>query len=119
MASTVTGFLVPGGSCGARGNLPHGVFASSKERSANRKTSAETAQVLLDAMTYADEDGEEPYFRNELIWADDTPDGKQQMAVYRRDFGIRIRPARKARMRKLSYEWLAGCARRHRPLPLP
>ena len=79
-----------------------------EERSANRKTSAETAQVLLDAMTYADEDGEEPYFRNELIWADDTPDGKQQMAVYRRDFGIRIRPARKARMRKLSYEWLAG-----------
>ena len=30
------------------------------------------------------------------------------MAVYRRDFHIRIRPARKARMRKLSYEWLAG-----------
>ena len=79
-----------------------------EEHSANRKTPAETAQILLDAMTYADEDGEEPYFHNELIWADDTPDGKQQMAVYRREFGIRIRPARKARMRKLSYEWLAG-----------
>lgn len=79
-----------------------------EEHSANRKTPVETAQTLLDAMTYADEDGEEPYFHNELIWADDTPDGKQQMAVYRREFGIRIRPARKARMRKLSYEWLAG-----------
>ena len=30
------------------------------------------------------------------------------MAVYCREFGIRIRLARKARMRKLSYEWLAG-----------
>ena len=59
-------------------------------------------------MTFADEDGEEPYFHDEIVWADDTPDGKQQMAVYRRDFHIRIRPARKARMRKLSYEWLAG-----------
>ena len=79
-----------------------------EEHSANRKTPAETAQILLDAMTYADEDGEEPYFHDEIIWADDTPDGKQQMAVYRRDFRIRIRPARKARMRKISYEWLAG-----------
>ncbi|HJG36403.1 PBSX family phage terminase large subunit [Enorma phocaeensis] len=79
-----------------------------EDHSANRKTPVETAQVLLDAMTFADEEGEAPYFHNELIWADDTPDGKQQMAVYRRDFHIRIRPARKARMRKLSYEWLAG-----------
>ena len=79
-----------------------------EEHSANRKTPAETAQILLDAMTFADEDGEEPYFHDEIVWADDTPDGKQQMAVYRRDFHIRIRPARKARMRKLSYEWLAG-----------
>lgn len=59
-------------------------------------------------MTYADEPGEEPCYHDELVWADDTPDGKQQMAAYRRDFGIRIRPVQKARMRKLSYEWLAG-----------
>jgi len=76
--------------------------------SANRKTPAETAQILLDAMTFPDEEGEESYFHDEIVWADDTPDGKQQMAVYRRDFHIRIRPARKARMRRLSYEWLAG-----------
>jgi hypothetical protein len=47
-------------------------------------------------------------YRHELIWADDTPDGKQSMAVYRRELGLRIRPARKSNMRRLSYEWLAG-----------
>lgn len=30
------------------------------------------------------------------------------MAVYRRELGIRVRPARKSNMRRLSYEWLAG-----------
>lgn len=30
------------------------------------------------------------------------------MATHLRDLGIRARPARKARMRRLSYEWLAG-----------
>jgi phage terminase large subunit len=30
------------------------------------------------------------------------------MNTYRRDLGIRARPARKGRMRKLSYEWLAN-----------
>ena len=30
------------------------------------------------------------------------------MSTYRRDLGIRIHAARKARMRRLSYEWLAG-----------
>ena len=39
---------------------------------------------------------------------DDTPDGKVQTSVYRRDLGIRAHPARKGRMRKLSYEWFAG-----------
>ena len=43
-----------------------------------------------------------------MVWVDDTPDGKVQTSVYRRDLGIRARPARKGRMRKLSYEWLAG-----------
>ena len=42
------------------------------------------------------------------IWADDTPDGKQSMAVWRRELGLRVRPARKSNMRRLSYEWLAG-----------
>lgn len=78
------------------------------EMSANRKTPAETGQMVVDAMTYSDVAGEDAYFHDELIWCDDTPDGKQSMAVYRRDFGLRARPARKARMRRLSYDWLAG-----------
>lgn len=49
-----------------------------------------------------------PYYHDELAWCDDTPDAKVQMSVYRSDLGIRARPARKGRMRKLSYEWLAN-----------
>lgn len=45
---------------------------------------------------------------NQVVWVDDTSDGKVQTSVYRRDLGIRAHPARKGRMRKLSYEWLAG-----------
>ena len=30
------------------------------------------------------------------------------MNVYRRELGLRARPARKCNMRRLSYEWLAG-----------
>ena len=33
------------------------------------------------------------------------------MAVWRREAGLRVRPARKLNMRRLSYEWLAGSAR--------
>lgn len=36
------------------------------------------------------------------------PDGKQSMAVWRCELGLRVRPARKSNMRRLSYEWLAG-----------
>lgn len=78
------------------------------ELSANKKTPQETGQMVVDLLTYADEKGEEAYLHDEVIWCDDTPDGKQQMAVYRREFGLRARPARKARLRRLSYDWLAG-----------
>lgn len=81
------------------------VFA---ELSANRKTPAETAELVRAELTFADEPGEDAYLHDELIWCDDTPDGKQSMAVWRREAGLRARPARKARMRRLSYEWLAG-----------
>ena len=30
------------------------------------------------------------------------------MVVWRRELGLRVRPARKSNMRRLSYEWLAG-----------
>ena len=78
------------------------------ELSANRKTPAETAALVTDALTYADEPGEDSYLHDELIWCDDTPDGKQSMAVWRREAELRVRPARKSNMRRLSYEWLAG-----------
>ena len=42
------------------------------------------------------------------MYADDTPDSKVQMNTWRRELGIRVHAARKARMRRLSYEWLAG-----------
>ena len=71
-------------------------------------TPEQTGKIVLEALTYADEPGGEPYFHDQIVWCDDTPDGKMQMTTYRRDLGIRAHPARKGRMRKLSYEWLAG-----------
>jgi phage terminase large subunit len=79
-----------------------------QELSANRKTPQETGALVAQALTFSDEVGKDPYQHDELIWCDDTPDGKQSMAVYRRELGLRIRPARKSNMRRLSYEWLAG-----------
>ena len=79
-----------------------------QELSANRKTPAETGAMAAEALTFADEPGGDAYLHDELIWADDTPDGKQSMAVWRRELGLRVRPARKSNMRRLSYEWLAG-----------
>lgn len=78
------------------------------ELSANRKTPAETAALVTEALTYADAPGEDAYLHDELIWCDDTPDGKQSMVAWRREAGLRVRPARKSNMRRLSYEWLAG-----------
>ena len=79
-----------------------------EEHSANKTMPADTGRVVVDALTYPDVAGQDPYYHDELVWCDDTPDAKVQMGVYRRDLGIKIRPARKARMRRLSYEWLAG-----------
>ena len=33
---------------------------------------------------------------------------RSSMVVWRREPGLRVRPARKSNMRRLSYEWLAG-----------
>jgi phage terminase large subunit len=46
--------------------------------------------------------------RLERVRRDDTLDSKMQMNTWRRELGIRVHAARKARMRRLSYEWLAG-----------
>lgn len=79
-----------------------------KELSANRKTPSETAPMVVDALTWADREGEKPRYHGDAVWCDDTADGKVQMREYRRDFGINARPARKGGMRKLSYQWLQG-----------
>ena len=79
-----------------------------EEHTANKMTPEQTGRIVVEAMTFSDEPGEEPYFHDEPIWCDDTPDAKQQMAVYRRECGLRAHAARKGHMRRLSYEWLAG-----------
>ena len=79
-----------------------------EEHSANKMMPADTGRIVVDALTYADADGEDAYFHDEILWCDDTPDAKVQMGTYRRELGLRARPARKSHMRRLSYEWLAG-----------
>ena len=40
--------------------------------------------------------GENACLHDELVWRDDTPDGKQSRAVWRCEAGLRVRPARKS-----------------------
>ena len=79
-----------------------------EEHSANKMMPAETGQIVVDALTFPDSEGEDAYYHDQLVWCDDTPDSKVQMNVWRRELNIRVHAARKARMRKVSYEWLAG-----------
>lgn len=79
------------------------------ELDANRKLPSETGAMVVGALTYADAPDGKPYFhRDQTVWCDDTPDGKVQMGVWRKEHGIRARAARKGNMRRLSYQWLAG-----------
>ena len=79
-----------------------------EEHSANKMMPAETGRIVVDSLTFPDEQGAEAYFHDQIVYCDDTPDSKVQMNVWRRELGIRVHAARKARMRRLSYEWLAG-----------
>lgn len=45
---------------------------------------------------------------HQMVQCDDASDSKVQMATWRRELGIRVHPAREARMRRLSCDWLAG-----------
>ena len=79
------------------------------ELSASRKTPAETAALVAGALTYADAPGEDAYLHDELIWCDDTPDGKQSDGgVAARGGAARAAGAEVATCGRLSYEWLAG-----------
>lgn len=78
------------------------------ERSANRKTPADTAQIVRDALTWADHPerkGERPTYHAQGVLCDDA--NPADIAVYHRA-GIRARAAGKGNMRKPSYYWLAG-----------
>ena len=63
---------------------------------------AETGRIVVDSLTFPDEQGAETYFHDQIVYCDDTPDSKVQMNVWRRELGIRVHA------RRLSYEWLAG-----------
>ena len=56
----------------------------------------------------ANELGGDESYHNQIMYVDDTPDSKVQMNTWRSGLGIRVHAARKARMRRLSYEWLTG-----------
>lgn len=61
-----------------------------------RQNALETAALVVGALTYADGPGEDACLHDELVWRDDTPDGKQSRAVWRCEAGLRVRPARKS-----------------------
>lgn len=68
----------------------------------------DTGRIVVDSLTYADEVGGDPYYHDQIVYCDDTPDSKVQTNEWKREFAIRVHPERKAHMRRLSYEWLAG-----------
>lgn len=73
----------------------------------------DTGRIVVSSLTYPDEVGGDAYYHDQIVYCDDTPDSKVQMNTWRRELAIRVCPARKARMRRLSYEWLAllACGR--------
>jgi len=80
------------------------------ERSANKRTPAETAEITRQALTYSDGRGSDgrprpPTFHDQAILCDDA--NPADITVYRRA-GVRARAAGKGNMRKPSYQWLAG-----------
>lgn len=58
--------------------------------------------------------GDSLVLRHRAVWrvrpqsGQSTPDGKQSMALWQRELGLRVRPARKSSSQRLSHERLAG-----------
>lgn len=78
------------------------------ERSANKRTPEQTAQVVRDALTWVDHPerkGEKPTYHPQGVLCDDA--NPADIAVYHRA-GVRARAAGKGNMRLPSYHWLAG-----------
>ena len=42
---------------------------------------ADTGKIVVDSLTYADDANGEPYFHDQIVFCDDTPDSKVQMDV--------------------------------------
>ncbi len=74
------------------------------EYSRNKMLPEDTADIVIKGLTYPKEN---PIYHKDVVWYDDTPDGKVQGTVYRRK-GINARPAQKGGMRMYSYQRLAG-----------
>lgn len=79
-----------------------------EEHSRHKSMPRDTGLIVKNALTYPNGKDGKPVFHNQLIWYDDTPDGKVQGNTYRREIGLKARPARKGGMRDYSYQWLAG-----------
>lgn len=75
------------------------------ERSANKTPPEDTAQIVREALTYADSPGAGPYYHDQRVLCDDA--NPADIAVYRRA-GVRAAAAGKGNMRKPSYQWLSG-----------
>lgn len=74
-----------------------------EERSANRTTPEETAEIVRNALTW--EDHGAMRYHPEPVWCDSAD--PTSIGVYRHA-GINARSADKGGMRRRSYEWLAG-----------
>lgn len=70
------------------------------ERSANKKTTGQTAEIVREAQKYAGA------YHTETIWCDSA--NIEEINAYKREYGLNTRPAEKGNMRKASYVWLAG-----------
>lgn len=40
---------------------------------------ADTGKIVVDSLAYADDANGEPYFHDQIVFCDDTPDSKVQM----------------------------------------
>ena len=47
-----------------------------EEHSANKMVPADTGRIMVDSLTYPDEDGGEAYYHDQIVYCDDTPDSK-------------------------------------------
>lgn len=76
------------------------------EDGGNKLLPQDQAEIIKKRLTYADPTEIEPTFHRTPVWCDGADD--TSIRIYRRDYGINARAARKGNMRNQSYLWLAG-----------